>query len=76
MNHGNRSSADDPTAGRTSDQPAPSAGGLSSGRSGLDWSSDVVNREPFDTPRRYDQPIEDDDDPVMPAPDSTLNTKI
>ena len=26
--------------------------------------------------RRYDQPIEDDDDPVMPSDDSTLNTKI
>ena len=29
-----------------------------------------------DTPRRYDQPIEDDDDPVMPSDDTTLNTKI
>jgi hypothetical protein len=31
---------------------------------------------PLDTPRRYDQPIEDDDDPVMPSDESTLNTKI
>ena len=31
---------------------------------------------PLDTPRRYDQPIEEDDDPVMPADDATLNTKI
>ena len=30
----------------------------------------------LDTPRRYDQPIEDDDDPVMPADDATVNTKI
>jgi hypothetical protein len=28
------------------------------------------------TPRRYDQPIEDDDDPVMPSADATVNTKI
>ena len=28
------------------------------------------------TPRRYDQPLEDDDDPVMPSPDATVNTKI
>ena len=30
----------------------------------------------LDTPRRYDQPIEDDGDPVMPADDATTNTKI
>jgi hypothetical protein len=30
----------------------------------------------LDTPRRYDQPIEDDDDPVMPSDDATVNTKI
>ena len=28
------------------------------------------------TPRRYEQPIEDDDDPVMPSADATANTKI
>jgi hypothetical protein len=28
------------------------------------------------TPRRYEQPIEDDDDPVMPSDDATGNTKI
>jgi hypothetical protein len=27
-------------------------------------------------PRRYDQPIEDDDDPVMPSDDATVNTKM
>ena len=27
-------------------------------------------------PRRYDQPIEDDGDPVMPRDDATVNTKI
>ena len=30
----------------------------------------------LDTPRRYDQPIEDDDDPVMPSADATVQTKI
>jgi hypothetical protein len=37
---------------------------------------ELLYRGPLDTPRRYDQPIEDDDDPVMPSDDSTLNTKI
>ena len=31
---------------------------------------------PLHTPRRYDQPIEEDDDPVLPAGDATMNTKI
>ena len=33
-------------------------------------------RSQMDTPRRCDQPIEDDDDPVMPSDDATVNTKI
>ena len=37
---------------------------------------DAVNRAPLETPRRYEQPIEDDEDPVMPSDDATLNTKI
>jgi hypothetical protein len=37
---------------------------------------DAFTRAALDTPRRYDQPIEDDDDPVMPSPDATVNTKI
>ena len=76
MNRGSRSSSHDPAAERTSDQSTQSASGLSGGRSRPEWSDDAVNRQPFDTPRRYDQPIEDDDDPVMPSADSTLNTKI
>jgi hypothetical protein len=28
------------------------------------------------TCRRYEQPIEDDDDPVMPSAGATVNTKI
>ena len=34
------------------------------------------DRGRLDTPRRYDQPIEDDDDPVMPSDAATVNTKI
>ena len=72
MNRDNRSSSNDPTAERSSDQSTQSASGLSDGRS----TADIVNRQPLETPRRYDQPIEDDDDPVMPFDDTTLNTKI
>ena len=39
-------------------------------------SSERYSSGPLDTPRRYEQPIEDDDDPVMPSDDATLNTKI
>jgi hypothetical protein len=72
MNRDNRSSSNDPGAGPARDQSTQSAGGLPAGRR----SDDFVNRRPLDTPRRYDQPIEDDDDPVMPSDDATLNTKI
>jgi len=71
MNRDNRSSSNDPTAERSSDQSTQSASGLSAGRN----TGDIVNRQPLETPRRYDQPIEDDDDPVMPFDDTTLNTK-
>jgi hypothetical protein len=37
---------------------------------------DDFTRAALYTPRRYEQPIEDDDDPVMPSPDATVNTKI
>ena len=63
MNRDNRSSSNDPGAGPARDQSTQSAGGLSAGRSRPDRSDDFVNRRPLDTPRRYDQPIEDDDDP-------------
>ena len=76
MNRDNRSSSNDPTAERESDQSTQSAGGLSAGRDRVRESDDIVNRGPLDTPRRYDQPIEDDEDPVMPSDDTTLNTKI
>jgi hypothetical protein len=39
-------------------------------------SQSRTDRGGLDTPRRYDQPIEDDDDPVMPSDDATVNTKI
>ena len=59
----------DPTAERTSD-PLPTG-------------EDVIDREQpgkstpdrtGETPRRYDQPVEDD--PVLPSDDATLNTRI
>lgn len=76
MNRDNRSSSNDPTDEPTRDQSTQSASGLTAGRDREDTSSDLVNRQPLETPRRYDQPIEDDDDPVMPSDDTTLNTKI
>jgi hypothetical protein len=45
-------------------------------KSGISNRSDERAVGPLDTPRRYDQPIEEDDDPVMPGDDATLNTKI
>ena len=42
-----------------------------------EYSEQMVNRsEENPTPRRYEQPVEEDGDPVMPSDDSTLNTKI
>jgi hypothetical protein len=81
MNRDRRSSSNDPTAEATADQSTQSASGLSSGRNraGADRGTrgnEPSSTEPLYTPRRYDQPIEDDDDPVMPGDDATLNTKI
>ena len=78
MNRDQRSSSQDPTAERTTDQSTQSASGLpmGSGEQGRGWDEDVVNRAPLDTPRRYEQPIADDEDPVMPSDDATMNTKI
>ena len=76
MNRDNRSSSNDPTAEPMRDQSTQSASGLTAGRSRPDKSRDLVDLQPLDTPRRYDQPIEDDDDPVMPSDETTLNTKI
>jgi hypothetical protein len=81
MSRDKRSNLDDPTAEFSSDQSTQSASGLSAGREGPGVernreSDDVINRADLDTPRRYDQALEDDEDPVMPSDDSTLNTKI
>jgi hypothetical protein len=76
MNRDNRSSSNDPTDEPTRDQSTQSASGLTAGRNRPENLPDPVNSQPLDTPRRYDQPIEDDDDPVMPSDDTTLNTKI
>jgi hypothetical protein len=59
-----------------SDRPAPSAPGSSSR---MDRDAVARRRDagelryggPLYTPRRYEQPIEDDEDPVMPADDAT-----
>jgi hypothetical protein len=74
MNRDHRSSSNDPTAERTSTQSTPSASGLSGGqagaRRGRTADDDPVNRDaPVTTPRRYDQPVEEDDDPgMLPEP--------
>ena len=79
MNRDGRSSSQDPTAERQRTQTTQTASGLSESP-GLERYRDddeTVNRSTADsTPRRYDQPIEEDDDPVMPGDDATLNTKI
>jgi hypothetical protein len=72
---------EEPERSGISARPGRSASEVSSGR-----DPDAVARRreagelryggPLHTPRRYDQPIEDDDDPVMPADDSTMTTKI
>ena len=81
MNRDDRSSSNDPTSERSADQSTQSASGLSTrpsasdvGRGTLD--DEIVNRDDLETPRRYEQPVTDDPDPVMPSDDATLNTKI
>ena len=77
MNRDGRSSSNDPTSEPAVDQSTQSASGLSRPGPGVERNRDLVNRsEPDTTPRRYEQPIEDDEDAVMPSDDSTLNTKI
>ena len=80
MNRDRRSSSNDPTAERAADQSTQSASGLSSGADDTNEQRrdrlDESTRGALETPRRYDQPIEDDDDPVMPSDDATVNTKI
>jgi hypothetical protein len=73
MNRDGRSSSNDPTAERADDQSTQSASGLSSE---TDRDTKEQRRQGLDTPRRYDQPIEADDDPVMPSDDATVNTKM
>ena len=83
MNRDRTSSSNDPSDEPTAEQSTQTASGLSSTRPGPGVErnrapdKDVVDRTGADTtPRRYDQPIENDEDPVMPGDDSTLNTKI
>jgi hypothetical protein len=82
MTRPERSRLDDPTAENTSDMSTPSASGLGAGVTRADdrrepGRDEVVRRrgdQHDSTPRRYEQPA--DDDPVMPSDDSSLNTKI
>jgi hypothetical protein len=75
MNRDRRSSSNDPTDEPAVDQSTQSASGLSQDRSGPGVERNrSLDRD--DVPRRYDQPIEEDSDPVMPTDDSTVNTKI
>jgi hypothetical protein len=84
MNRDRRSSSNDPSDEPVASQSSQSASGLSGGRPGpgvefnAEDAEDVVNRAGADTatPRRYEQPVDDDSDPVMPSGDATLNTKI
>ena len=60
------------------------SGATQSGVTNRPLDEEITNQESvpprgktqMDTPRRYDQPIEDDDDPVMPSDDATVNTKM
>jgi hypothetical protein len=83
MNRDRRSSSNDPTDEMTADQSTQSASGIGVPRSGPGVERnraadrDIVNRtHASTTPRRYDQPTDEDEDPVMPDTSSSLNTKI
>lgn len=70
MTRPDRTRLDDPTAERTND-PVPDQNRAP--------SEDVVRRSSEErdyTPRRYEQPAEEDGDPVMPSEDPSLNVKI
>jgi hypothetical protein len=84
MNRDRRSSSHDPTDEPMVDQSAQTASGLSAGNTSRRQPGSTERPDdeivggigPLETPRRYEQPIEEDDDPVMPSEDSTLHTKI
>ena len=84
-----RSNPSDPTAERTAEESRETAAGSSGGRGGPEVASEhqadeVLDRsaeERYDTPRKYEQGDEiredrEHTDPVLPADDATLNTKI
>jgi len=82
-----RTPPDDPTAERTADQTTQGAAGLhrsvgasppgSPSEAGRDADDTAYRNDGdlYETPRRYDWK-DNDEDPVMPSDDSTLNTKI
>jgi hypothetical protein len=56
------------------DQHMPNDASRKDKAEGERWD-ETVNRSDGDaTPRRYDQPVEEDENPVMPAEDSTTQT--
>jgi hypothetical protein len=72
MTRDHRSRSNDPTAERTANQSIRS-GAL--GHSVGEPDDELVNRTRAETtPRRYDQPIEEDEDAVVPEDDSTTET--
>lgn len=83
MNRDGRSSSNDPTGEAAADpavqldpgRPAREPSGRQAPRRAD--HEEVVNRHTANpTPRRYEHPLTEDDDPVMPANDATLNTKM
>jgi hypothetical protein len=83
MNRDRQSSSNDPSSETTAAQSTPSATGVPTDRDGpgvernVTYDEDAVNRtRANNTPRRYEQPLEDDQERVMPSDDSTKNTKI
>ena len=72
---------EEPEQSGISERPDKSTFGVSPG---VDREAVARRREsgelryggPLYTPRRYEQPLEDDEDPVLPADDATMNTKM
>ena len=83
MNRDRGSSSNDPTDEPAADQSPQSASGLVAGREGPGVERNRVHEraaadrmDDLVTPRRYEQPIEADEDRAGPRDESTLKTKI
>ncbi|MDQ3419694.1 MAG: hypothetical protein M3541_13105 [Acidobacteriota bacterium] len=91
MTAGRRAPQHDPTAERTADQSTQDAGGLHKDVDGIrpgpgagpgpevvrdaDDTAYRNDEDLYETPRRYDSG-DNDDHPVMPPDESSLNTKL